>query len=259
MPCRAMAHLEQVLKRFLNEERNKWLQETGAAMDKTNFLSIYRKAHIRALTPANIKAAFRATGVWPFNPSVVTQSMLAPSKVTSAQAYLPVPVPTDPATDALVTLFRDLAKIGGGGDDTASDSTSIPVEQEAGPSSGNKQHQDAINKAVHAMSQSKLAHLLATTSMTHQDVMPTTLPQYIPRPLPQPLLSIQPQTENEILLLAALKEAEATNTALRQRNIGLQCGNILNEVYCGNTQTQLQAQDEKRKNIRKSPLSPVIV
>ena len=121
------------------------------------------------------------------------------------------------------------------------------MEQEAGPSSRNKQRQDAINKAVHTMSQSKLAHLLTTTSTMHQDVMPTTLPQYIPRPLPQPLLSIQPQTKNEILLLTALKEAEAPNTALQQRNIGLQCGNILNEVYCGNTRTQLQAQDEKQK------------
>ena len=235
-----------VLKKFINEERDRWLRTTGTAMDKTNFLTIYGRAHIRALTPANVKAAFKATGVWPFNPAVVTKSMLAPSKVTLGQAHLPVPIIADPATDALVTMFRDLAAIYEEGVDVDVDAP-VPIGPEAGPSSGNKQRHDIINKAVHAMSQTPLAHLLTTTSTTHHNAMPATLPQRIPLPPAQPLLTIQPQTETETILLAALRESEAANDALRRRNIGLQCGNILNEVYCGNTRTQLQAQDEKRK------------
>jgi hypothetical protein len=31
------------------------------------------------------------------------------------------------------------------------------------------------------------------------------------------------------------------------QNIALRAGNLLNQVYCGNTQTQLQARDEKKK------------
>lgn len=51
------------LKTILREERDKWLHENGVAMDKNSFLVIYSKAHVRALTSANIKAAFKKTGV----------------------------------------------------------------------------------------------------------------------------------------------------------------------------------------------------
>jgi len=55
------------LKTILGEERDQWLRENGVAMDKNSFLVIYGRAHVRALTSANIKAAFKKTGVWPFN------------------------------------------------------------------------------------------------------------------------------------------------------------------------------------------------
>lgn len=65
-----------ILKKDLSEERDKWERETGEKISKKNFLTVYGRAHIRALTPKNIKAAFRKTGVWPFEPSVVTAEMM---------------------------------------------------------------------------------------------------------------------------------------------------------------------------------------
>jgi hypothetical protein len=170
-------------------------------MDKNSFLTVYGKAHVRALTPENIKATFKKTGVWPFNPNVVTAEMLAPSKDTSCEAHVPLP-PDNPAIDVLATMLRKLAKI-----DEAEDE---PIS-EAPIASPSNTKQDVINEAIEGLSQTKLAHLISTTLTTSHDTMPTTLTHTISHPQPSPLLSIQPTTETEVLLLAALQESHKSN------------------------------------------------
>jgi hypothetical protein len=229
-----------LLKKMIGEERDKWLRENGVAMDKNNFLEVYSKAHVRALTPANIKAAFKKTGIWPYNPDVVTEDMLAPSKATSCEAHLPSP-PDDPAVNVLATMFRQLAKIS-----EAEDGPEVISEDPMeGPS--NPTRFDAINEAVKGLSQTKLAHLISTTLTTSDDMMPTTTTQTICLPQLSPLLSIQPQTETEILLLAALRESHHANENLANRNIALQSHNLLNEAYCGNAKGALQFQEKKKQ------------
>jgi hypothetical protein len=196
------------LKKLIGKEHDKWLQENGAAMDKNSFLTVYGKAHVRALTPENIKAAFKKTGVWPFNPNVVTAEMLAPSKDTSCEAHVPLP-PDDPAIDVLATMLRKLAKI-----DEAEDE---PIS-EAPIASPSNTKQDVINEAIEGLSQTKLAHLISTTLTTSHDTMPTTLTHTISHPQPSPLLSIQPTTETEVLLLAALQESHKSNEYLTNRH-----------------------------------------
>ena len=71
-----------VLKQYWAEERTKW-EENGGEVSKETFLSIYGAAHIRALSPALVKKAFKKTGIWPFNPDVIPAEMMAPSKETS--------------------------------------------------------------------------------------------------------------------------------------------------------------------------------
>jgi hypothetical protein len=46
------------------------------------------------MQPDTVKAAFRKTGTWPVDPNAVTPEMMAPSKVTSKDAHLPVVPPT---------------------------------------------------------------------------------------------------------------------------------------------------------------------
>jgi len=150
-----------VLKHFLMEERDKWFHTWAQAMDKNNFLAIYSAAHVCALTPENVKSAFKKTGVWPYNPSVITEEMLAPSKATSVQAHLPVPM-SDPATDALAIMFRGLASINNAGHDTED----AHNDQASGPSDVNKQCHAVINTAVEVLAQTNLSHLLATTLTT---------------------------------------------------------------------------------------------
>lgn len=83
-----------VLKRRLSQERDVWVRKYMKEITKENFLEIYGHAHIETLTPENVRAAFRKTGVHPFDPTVVTESMLAPSKPTSSSdSNLPVAPP----------------------------------------------------------------------------------------------------------------------------------------------------------------------
>ena len=209
-------------------------------MDKTTFLTIYGQAHVCALTSENIKSAFKKTGVWPFNPRVVTEEMLAPSKETSSEAHFPIPL-DDLAVNVLATMLRKLAKIS-----EAEDAPDVISETlMAGPSNPTKH--DVINEAVHGLSQTKLAHLIASTLTTSKDAMPKTLTQTIICSKPSPLLAIQPKTETEILLLAVLQELQMNNETLADRNIALQATNILNKVYCGNAKGTLQFQEDKKK------------
>ena len=63
-------------------------------MTKSNFLAIYGTAHIKALTPGNIVAAFKKTGVVPFNPDVVTEQTMAPSLEMTCHGTLPLRQPS---------------------------------------------------------------------------------------------------------------------------------------------------------------------
>ena len=84
-----------VLKLYWAEEREKYECTKGQKVMKENFLAIYGAAHIRALTPETICSAFRETRAWPFNPSVITAGMMAPSIKTSCHGNLPL-VQTSP-------------------------------------------------------------------------------------------------------------------------------------------------------------------
>ncbi|KAF9220862.1 hypothetical protein BS17DRAFT_797578 [Gyrodon lividus] len=67
------------LKNAWTKECDEFESSTRQKVMKANFISIYTKAHQKAITPEIICTAFRVTGVWPFNPEVVTVDMMAPS------------------------------------------------------------------------------------------------------------------------------------------------------------------------------------
>ena len=69
------------------------LREMGEKVTKKNLLAIYGAAHICALTPEIILPAFQKTGVWPYDPGIITPAMMAPSLETSCEATLPIVPP----------------------------------------------------------------------------------------------------------------------------------------------------------------------
>ncbi|KAJ6549851.1 hypothetical protein B0H19DRAFT_951858, partial [Mycena capillaripes] len=79
--------------------------EKSQAVTKENFLAIYGRAHVRALTESNVKSAFAKTGLWPFSRDVVTAEMMAPSLETSVRDHLPV-LPTTSVRVMTDMLYR---------------------------------------------------------------------------------------------------------------------------------------------------------
>lgn len=96
-----------VLKRILSEERDRYERETGEKISKTNFVTVYGRAHLRALTPEIIKSAFRKTGLWPFNRDVISKEDMAPSKETSCEGHLPAT--TAPEVAMLAKLMQNMS------------------------------------------------------------------------------------------------------------------------------------------------------
>lgn len=84
-----------LLKIYWTEERDNYERKTGQKVSKTNFLKIYAAAHVRTFTESNIHAAFRKTGLVPFDPNIVTTELMAPSTETSCEGSLPL-VPSTP-------------------------------------------------------------------------------------------------------------------------------------------------------------------
>ncbi|KIJ09217.1 hypothetical protein PAXINDRAFT_50150, partial [Paxillus involutus ATCC 200175] len=80
-----------LLKHYWTQERDQFESSNKRSITKANFVAIYTSAHQKALMPDNIRAAFKKTGAWPFNPEVVTKDMMAPSLKTSAIAQLLLP------------------------------------------------------------------------------------------------------------------------------------------------------------------------
>ena len=83
-----------ILKKNIGGERRAYEKRTGQSTKKGNFLEIYGCAHIKTMQADTVKAAFWKTGTWPVDPNTVTPEMMAPSKVTSKDAHLPVVPPT---------------------------------------------------------------------------------------------------------------------------------------------------------------------
>lgn len=243
------------LKHYLSEERDRWLREHGKVIDKTSFLEIYGRAHIRAITEDTILSAFRKTGVHPFNPDVVTDDMLAPSKESSIEGHLPLPPPTP--VRAIARLIEKLSinddsfnEIEETNSQASDSSPSTPTPTTT--ASNSNRTRAAIDDALKALSQTNLSYLTSSTRpIMSTDFMHTTRTEPVSlTPSPYDNLSIIPETQNEILLMAALREAQENNTRVQRRIIELQASNILNEIYCNKLRFQLAYKEEKQGQLK---------
>jgi len=56
--------------------------ESDLHIDKSNILHIIELAYKKAFTEHNIIAGWRKTGIHPFNPAIITPTMMAPAQKT---------------------------------------------------------------------------------------------------------------------------------------------------------------------------------
>ena len=93
---------------------------------KGDFVEVFGKAFVTAFSEDTILAAFKATGIFPFNPNVITEQQMKPSQATSTQASFPLAQPTP--VRRVMAVFHDQPR-------TAFDITAdIPSSPQAGGS-----------------------------------------------------------------------------------------------------------------------------
>jgi hypothetical protein len=86
-------------------EKQHELQCTGLNATKASFIQHYGEVCAHALTPSTIFAVFKATGIHPWNPEVITPSQMAPTCNTSTTVGATLPPPS-PACAAIATFHQ---------------------------------------------------------------------------------------------------------------------------------------------------------
>ena len=196
------------------------------------------------MNPDTICATFQKTGVWPLNPNVITDAMMAPSKETSCEAHLPVE-PASPVK-VIAKLLQDLSI---NDPDDEDDTMDTPPDDELLSAETTASMREAVSTVLQRLASTRLAYLVSpsppssTSQLQHNTANPISeLPQWFP--------TMVPQTANENLLLDALCETEKHAEGLRRQVLKLQAANILNEMYCSMLRGQL-AHHKKKKNTPK--------
>ena len=82
--------MKEIWKRVIN----KFEQEHQRAVTKNDFTFLFGTAYKEAFDRKTIKAAFRVTGVYPFNRTVITDSRIKPSMPTSVRGEFPLLQPS---------------------------------------------------------------------------------------------------------------------------------------------------------------------
>ena len=76
-------------KHAFNETMHKFNRTTGGrGITKQEFFSVFNVAWEKAMTPANIKAGFKHTGIWPVNRAAIPQYVLEPGEKMSESFYV---------------------------------------------------------------------------------------------------------------------------------------------------------------------------
>lgn len=237
------------LKRYWTQEWDEYEQTKRRRVDKTNFISLYGKAHRKALTLETIRTAFRKTGIWPFNPKVVTQDMMAPSLETSSLGQLPLPQPS-PVKEVLHVIrehghTKDVLYL------SPVRALTNVICQYHNDQTGTAQPQwnTLIKDAVDSLTTTSAAFLVCDTPITSQDHLPifTSTPFTPTRKQKHSILDREPETEFERECQDALRDAYEHEAGYKGALYGMQSTVVLQGMFCDRMSSQLAAVEEKKK------------
>ena len=233
-----------VLKRCWSDARDSYEWEHGQTVSKSNFLSVYAQAHMKALSKENILAAFWKTGVVPFNADVITAQMLAPSatSLTRGDLLLPIESPVRVINDmihhCLAQQSDDYVMMG---------QTSESEDEDTLP--GSTSQMTLIWAAVNDLRTTSASFLVSPSppesTMTIPWFRPNTISPF--RSHYADLLSRKPKTELEQELRRALMESEAQDKWRKHQMVGMQANTVLQAMYTLKLQAHLQGQEEDKR------------
>ena len=203
------------LKKYWQQERDKEERESGQKVTKSNFLSVYGRAHLQALTPQNIKAAFRKTGVYPYNPSVITPDKLAPAHKTAIIHHAIIPLKTP--VRVLVNAFTKLEQWRWEAAAARNDSSCEDSSDGEHMLKDSDVPRELISAFTHLSKTSQ--HPLFTDKPLGSHTSPPQFDSVMVSPIKRhgDLLVVEAQTEHERLLQEVLRNAEIREAELRGR------------------------------------------
>jgi hypothetical protein len=79
------------MKSAWKEEINTFEDKNRKKVGKGDFTGVFGRAYTKAFTSETVDAAFRATGIHPFNPNVISEVQLKPSLPHSVKGSFPLP------------------------------------------------------------------------------------------------------------------------------------------------------------------------
>lgn len=83
-----------VIKQAWKEEIDKFKSLHKSPVVKEHFAEVFGKAFLKVFTIQTVLSAFEKTGIYPFNPEVITTQQMKPSEATLLVGSLPLPMPS---------------------------------------------------------------------------------------------------------------------------------------------------------------------
>lgn len=109
------------MKHIWHTELDEYYKRTGTHVAKNTYAQVFGTAFNKAFDKETILAAFRATGVHPFDPNAITEQQMKPSQVTSTRSTFPLPMPS-PVRRAMSAYHQLTPK------QNATSLTNLPIE-----------------------------------------------------------------------------------------------------------------------------------
>ena len=78
------------MKKAWKEEIIAFERSHSRGVNKEDFLGVFGHAFLKAFTADTVKAAFQATGVVPFDRTVITSQQMKPSQASSTKGSFPL-------------------------------------------------------------------------------------------------------------------------------------------------------------------------
>jgi hypothetical protein len=227
-----------LLKHYWTQERDQFESSNKWSITKANFVAIYTSAHQKALMPDNIRAAFKKTGAWPFNPEVVTKDMMAPSLKTSAIAQLLLPQASP--VRAISGAIRQYQIERHGMTLAPANPTSNPLSASHSTPSG---WQQAAQDAAEGLASTSVSFLVTETPLTSVNHLLTHIltPLTPTRKRKHQLLDMEPKNDTERAYQDALCESYAREDFLKATLTGMQSTVVLQSMFCDRLSGQLAA------------------
>lgn len=210
--------------------------KTGTAVNKTNFLQVYTPSHVRAFTKENIQMAFAKTGIYPYNPDIITPSQMKPSIESSTTSHgLPLVPPTPVRT--MAKLITDAGLLPSLSASEANKDIPIDPQLTEDPSQ------------IRTKLQSSSAGFIFSPSPIKSS---STLPLHVtalnmPFPVPREILTKVPETELEQQLQDSYFELAQREAAQHGALLGVQACMVLQSLYCERLRGQLFAKETNSK------------